>query len=288
MKREVPLAVLVAAGVLAAGCTGGGEHRKAASQSPRPTPTQAAPATVGPVTLPEDPAGLVTTIGRQIKAARAFHVQMTSMGEDGSSVRADGDVRTDTATPTAQLTISDEGRTHAVLLDGTVYVRNEGEEIEPGKPWARLARPDIGAARPTGTPEPQFSKQADDLQRTLKTLLDGVDEAFREITADTGLALVRNGSFTGKPVKEQVNGQEAQRYDGKTSTGALSGDPALKALDSGGVDTLPWSLWVDGKGLPQKFTVTMAGKARWEATYTRWGSPVTVQAPPANQVSGIQ
>ncbi|MFA1545092.1 hypothetical protein [Actinomadura chokoriensis] len=290
MKRAVPLAVLVAAGVLAAGCSGDAEPKAGTSPSrqaasPPPAP---APATVGAVTLPDDPAGLVTTVGRQIKAARSFHVQLVSTGTDGSAVRADGDVRTDTATPSALLKVSDGGTTHAVLLDGVIYVRNEGEEVEPGRPWARLARKDIGAVRPSGDPGPQISKQADDLEKTLRTLLDGVDEAFREITADTGLALVRSGSLTKKPVKDRVNGQDARRYDGTTASGAVGGDPALKALDSGGIDKLPWSLWVDDKGLPQKFTVSMAGKARLEATYTRWGTPVTIQAPPANQVAGIR
>jgi hypothetical protein len=283
MERRA--ATLLAVALLTvAGCSDG---KKEAATSPRATPSAPACVDVANVPLPSDAAGLVATIGRQVKAARTFHVELVSVGEDGSRLTAGGDARTDAPAPAARLTITDEGTTYAVLLDGVAYVRDQNAEVEPGRPWARLARSDLKAVAPSGTPDPRTGAQAADLRRMLGTLLDGVDRAFRQITADTGLAIVGAGAVSGKPADDPIDGRTAHRFTGATATNAVRGDDEITALGRAGVAELPWKLWVDDRGLPLRFTVSLGRRGSLTTTYARWGAPVTIEAPPSNQVASL-
>ncbi|MBG0813507.1 hypothetical protein [Planomonospora sp. ID82291] len=70
----------------------------------------------------------------------------------------------------------------------------------------------------------------------------------------------------------------------RTSIGA-------RPTDELGKSRFSWRLWLDGKGLPRRVTVSEALSAEEssmtstvETRYTGWGSKVTVTAPPADQV----
>jgi hypothetical protein len=188
-------------------------------------------------------------------------------------------VRTDGATPSAQLTVTQSGTTHAVVMNGVIYARAEGTEFEPGKPWCRLSRQEIEAA------------QLGPMARILTTIVDGVEKSMGEISTDTGLSLARNGKLTKDPVKEQLNGVTVHRYEGTTATSAMPGQEFQK-MNSGGLKQIPWTLWVDDKGLPHKYTVALlnkqSAKVTSTVTYSKWGAPVSIQLPPANQVATLQ
>jgi len=60
---------------------------------------------------------------------------------------------------------------------------------------------------------------------------------------------------------------------------------SLQALGKQGVTRISYQLWLDGQNLPAKVTTSFAGKVN-SIRYSRWGEPVEVSAPPADQLSG--
>jgi hypothetical protein len=58
----------------------------------------------------------------------------------------------------------------------------------------------------------------------------------------------------------------------------------LRALGKQGVTRISTSSGLDGQNLPAKITMSFAGKVN-SIRYSRWGQPVEVSAPPANQVT---
>lgn len=270
-----------------AACTGkdeGGSPPKAARTAPQPVPA----ARLAAVDLPVDPAALVDVITRQAGKAGTVRAEHTATSAEGGKKvvqKIHAQLRTGVRPPSAQMTIVDEdpsdpGTTEAVLLDGIIYTRVDGEEQAPGKPWARLSRQD--AKNPELKP----------FAALLTGLIDEVEQALSQMTADTGLALVRNGTFKGAPAQEALGGVQVRRYSGSTPAAKVAAsDPAYKALAKVGLKAVTWTLWVDGKGLPQKFQVqydtSQALRGAQTVTYSRWGEPVLIQAPPANKVHKI-
>ncbi|WP_433327516.1 hypothetical protein [Spirillospora sp. CA-294931] len=271
MKHVFSLVVLAS---LVVGCSDSKPTEKKAPVAKTSVPAPEQPVTIAPIKLPEEPAELVATIGRQVKVARSLHAQVVIAGGDSGKQEATADVRTDTPTPTGRITMTDpEGTTHAVLKDGFVYARDEGQEIEVGKPWMRISHQEIKNA------------DLDEGGKFLSTILSSVERYMGEISTDTGLALVKAGKATAKPVKEQFSGVQVTRYDGSTETSAMREEEYQK-MSSSGIKALAWQLWVDERGLPRRYSVTVGStKASTTATYSNWGIPVTVQAPPASQVA---
>lgn len=267
-----------------AGCTDDGSPSRPGSSTPS---ASSAARSLGPVTLPRQPGPMVDTITRQVRAAGTVHADVVVAAADGGAQisQLSADVRTDAEPPAARLTVVDQSTptpttTHALVTGGSVYTRVDGQEQEPGKPWARLSRDDL-KGRDLGA-----------AGRLIKLILDQTDAALREVTTDTGLALVRNGAFRGGPATETLAGRPVQRYQGATPTAAMAAtDPSYKAMATAGLKELPWTLWVDDRGLPARFLVTLTTRtgqrAQHTATYTSWGKPITIQLPPAGQVSTI-
>jgi hypothetical protein len=249
----------------------------------------AAPASVlKPVTLPDQPAALVDVISRQVKAARTLHARLivsATTGREQEQEKVTAQVRTDTPSPSAQMTIIESDKaepttTEAVVTDGVIYTRVEGVEQAPGKPWIRLSRQDLS--------NPQLGPFA----KVFATIYNETEKSLREVSADTGLALVRNGALTGTPGAETLDGTQVRRYTGTTKTATMTAsDPTFGQMAKNGLAELSWRLWVDDKGLPRKFEVTLltptGTRTLHTATYTRWGDPVLIKAPPAAQTATL-
>lgn len=270
---------LLVAGLAA--CSSGG----AAKPGKSVTASTSQPAvSIGTVSLPDQPGPLVDTIGRQVKTARTMHADVQVASADGGTrlEQLSADVRTDLDSPMAAITVHDgtQPTTYAVVTNGIVYSKTDGEEQEPGKPWAKLTRDDLPGLGDTAA------------GKLLKTILDQTDEALREVSGDTGLNLVRHGTFSGTATTEAVNGVQAHRYMGTTKTADMvSSDASYQQMVSAGLSKLSWTLWVDDRGLPAKFVVTLGTKdnkqAVHTASYTGWGKPVKIEIPAAGQVASV-
>ncbi|GAA2084968.1 hypothetical protein [Actinomadura alba] len=255
-------------------------------EGPRREPAVPA-AALKQVTLPDQPVALVDVISRQVKSARTLHahVVISAATSQKEQEKVTAQVRTDAPSPTAQMTIieSDKAKpttTEAVVTDGVIYTRVDGVEQAPGKPWIRLSRQDLS--------NPQLGPFA----RVFSTIYNETEKSLREVSADTGLALVRNGTLTRPVGTDAVNGVQVQHYTGTTKTAAMAAaDPSFDQMAKAGLPEVSWQLWVDDKGLPRKFEATLlspAGvKATHTASYERWGEPVLIKTPPATQVATL-
>lgn len=248
------------------------------------------PGTLVKVTLPDQPGPLVDAIAQRVRAARSVHAGVVVAAADGGSELSSmsGDVRTDSAKPMASLTLLDSSsptaktNMHAIVIDDSIYSRVDGQQDNPNKPWTRLSRQDLKSLS-----DPSLANAA----KLLTLILDQVDSALREVTADTGLNLVRNGTFDGPPATDTLDGTPMHRYQGTTQTATMAaGDPAYRQMNADGLKQLSWTLWADDYGLPRKFVVTLDShhqKAQHTAVYTAWGKPVTIEAPPKDKVTTI-
>jgi hypothetical protein len=284
------VAVVMALGLTLAGTAAcSGDENKARSGTGgtgAPAPVPAAKLTS--VTLPDQPGPLVDVVTRQVRRAgtvRAEYVSNSAGGSRAVKEKISAQLRTGVRPPSAQLTIvsddpADAATTEAVIVNGVIYTRVDGQEQAPGKPWARLSRQD--ARNPEIAP----------FHKMLSDLISEVEKSLAELSTDAGLMLVRNGTFKGAPAAETLQGVRVRRYSGATEPSNLSGaDPAVRALSELGLKQVAWVLWVDEKGLPRKFQVNYTTPQQMRAaqtvTYSRWGEPVLIQAPPANKVHTI-
>jgi hypothetical protein len=280
----VALALTVAG---TAACSGGGDEKtgpRPGRTDPRPVPA----AQLAAVTLPASPGPLVDVITRQVRAAgtvRAEHASTATEGSKRLEETISAQLRTGVRPPSAQMTIvdrdpADPSTTEAVVLGGVVYTRVDGEEQAPGKPWVRLSRQDAS--------DPELAPFA----KLLAGMVDEIEKSLAQLSTDTGLALVRSGTFSGPPATETLDGLRVRRYPGATPASKLSGtDTAFQALSKAGLKQITWTLWVDDKGLPRKFQAQYAGpkqlRGTQTVTYSRWGEPVLIQAPPENKVHRV-
>lgn len=100
---------------------------------------------------------------------------------------------------------------------------------------------------------------------------------------------------------EQHNGVQALHYSGTvapedvvkaTGTGLTQADlDSMRAtMQQAGVTKVSYELWVDGTGLPVEIKFSEdsnAGTISGDITYSDWGAPLSVTAPPADQTADI-
>ncbi len=171
------------------------------------------------------------------------------------------------------------GGTRVVLLDQTVYVQNAqlSQFLGTGKPWMKIT---LGqAANAAGF-------NADDLLKQFQQ-------------ADPGaLTKIVSGSTDVKKVgTEKIDGVETTHYQGTVDVkkAMTEYDPELRKTAeqlSNGSENLGFDVWVDGQDLPRKVVtkVTTSEAKQFNVTvvFRDYGKPVTVAAPPADQVGDIK
>ena len=110
--------------------------------------------------------------------------------------------------------------------------------------------------------------------------------------ADIGRQLekLRTAGTITSTSEDSLEGRPATRYTIEVDVTRLAdAEPdavlkaGLKSLRDKGITKLPYTLWVDRENLPLRINVD--GPASVTTTYTRWGEPVEVVAPPADQVT---
>jgi hypothetical protein len=272
---------------------GGGPTQSSAQPKQSASTGQTAPRQLPDVELPRDAAGLATVLGRQIQAAQSvrFSADTTTRSTAGKTatleltgvVRRPAGGQQGVATlRTAQTGGSNPGVTETVVVGDTVYTRVEGEEHAPGKPWLRISRQDLTAT--------DLGPTREGFEQVYNESMQAVQEA----TAGTDLAALAGGKVTKDPVEETLEGVTVRRYVGETGTAKMAdrtGDTQLRELAKAGVRTVPWTIWVDSKGLPRRFTMTMTipgtGTITSRASYSGWGEQLFVTAPPAAQVAAL-
>ena len=225
-------------------------------------------------------AALVQQIGESTAETNTAHLTMI-VEAGGNKIETEGDIefRSDNVAMTLAMSLPGQGEVSAVLVDGLMYL-DAGKELEPGKPWLKI------------------DPAADD---TISKSLGGMVEEMRK-NADpraTVETLKNAGSLTAE-VEAELNGERTTHYTilvDFEKVAAEQDDPELATtLDTLGVKEFPVELWTNEDGLPVRLkmeppmTDPNTGKpveAVIQADYTKWGEPVEIDAPRADQVAEL-
>jgi hypothetical protein len=260
------LPLLAAVAVVAAGCSGGTVDGTASSDpasSSSSAPTSAAP--------PTDAVGLASALQKGAQSIRSAHLtlQVTAAGQtidgQGDETLSGGTLQdldlTETVPPAGQIRI--------VMAAGKTYVQLPAQLNQSGKPWVLVS---------TTSSNPVVAQLATTLQQTQQSA--SLDQYTAFTRAASGLQVVG---------PEQVAGADATRYRLTVDVTRLPDTlPGREALLTAGLMSLPVDLWVDDQGRPVKVTENLSVQGQTVDTVVTIGNfdaPVTVTAPPADQVA---
>lgn len=149
-----------------------------------------------------------------------------------------------------------------VLVDKALYIKGAAMSAEPGKPWIKVDISD------PNNPVSQLFQATNPSNFT--AYLEGVT-SFED-----------NGP-------ESVNGVETRHYTVTVDTAKmLKANPAFKGQDVSSLGLpaeVTSEVYVDSNNLPIKMSVGMGSAGTFEASFSKYGEPADIEAPPANQVS---
>lgn len=236
----------------------------------------------------DQPASTVADLGAAVRhnatQHNSVHVTMAMSVPGVGSIDSTGDmVFRPSVAEHLTMVLPSVGDLEMVLVNGTMYVKLPAALSGAGKPWTRF---DLGGDNPL----------AQSLGATAN-LADQVDPAklIQQIAAAGTITKVTHDTVHGVPTTHY-----AITVDVAKLATSLSGNPAeqqaQRALADHGVRSVPFDVWVDGDNLPVRVVTHVAyaepatGQSEQVTVtidYTDWGKPVTVTAPPADQVGSL-
>ncbi|PSL06904.1 hypothetical protein CLV30_102293 [Haloactinopolyspora alba] len=165
-----------------------------------------------------------------------------------------------------------------VLLDEVVYL-NSSQEMVPGKPWVRI------------DPEQEQKGVAAFLRLMARQMIQSSDPTRTLGDYEKAARIV-----AAEP--ESVDGTETVRHDVEVDLKTLAdvvedGTDKLLIQTSVdmGVETVKYSMWVDGRDLPMKVeTESMSPQGEpvnSTLTYDGWGDPVEIETPPDAKTADV-
>lgn len=156
-----------------------------------------------------------------------------------------------------------------VLVDESLYVKlPEGQRPVEDKPWLRVPA------------------HGDDAVATrLGPLLDRL---VRSVDPATNLEVLRDTATVERLEAETVDGVTTTPYAFTLDVAAAGGDAtaAVRELANQGITRVGYTVWLDAEHLPRRFELTQAGRAGTitaSGTYSRWGQPVEINPPAAEE-----
>jgi hypothetical protein len=253
MRRS--LVVVLAAGVLLAGCTSSGGS---APSTPATESTSASSAAA---------AQLAGKVQQGVAGLRSAHLQVLA-GALGGNIA--GDVTFAKGETTASDVTIDQGNgpVEVITVKGTSYAKLPSSHNTSGKPWVQVK-----------------SDSSNEFVRALSGTLS-LTGAATSLGALTGLleTAVTSVKDTGQ---ENVTGVDAEHYglmiDPKKATGELA-----SVLSVAGSKPLPVDLWIDAQGRPVQIRIAVPfGQQSLPllVKVSKFNAPVHISAPPASQVS---
>lgn len=209
-----------------------------------------------------------TDAAKQAQTAK-FKSTATLFGDPVTSTGAErfGDTGTDATVTTTSPSF---GAIDLIVVDDVVYTKGI-EDGQPGKPWVK----DTEASK-------EIAKQVDEIDpRKILPLLSSVG--------------------TLKPAgQESVNGVATTHYSvpidlSKVAKLARQDLQTVEQAFAAGVRQIDLQVWVDAQKRLSRLTMSLEAQNPAKKTekiklsqtvdYTDWGAPVTIQAPPADQVA---
>ncbi|GMA30090.1 LppX_LprAFG lipoprotein [Litorihabitans aurantiacus] len=184
----------------------------------------------------------------------SFSMTMDLMGQQTTS---NGVLDYTTTPPSTEMTMDMMGQSLQMrMVDGVTYM-NMGEMTQ--NMWAEMDPAMAGAA----------GAQSSDPVAQMRLLADAI----------TGADLVG---------EEDVNGAPADRYSVTVDTTAMASGMGTDMGTAGLPDAITYDIWLDGEGRPVKTLMEMevGGQATsTEIVLSNFGDDVTIEAPPADQIT---
>lgn len=259
----LPALAVAACLALVAGCGGGDDAAEPSSSASSSSGSAAAEPTeeTAPAELTVDDFGDRVSEAFEEAGTVAFELDQTTAGQESSgSGQADltGDeLSSQVDLDTAQGTIS------VIATDGLFYLRSE--QLVPGGKWLEV------------------DPDADTGLGALIGQLGGSSDPAASIEVLRGATEV---TATGE---EEIDGTPTTAYrvvlPREAVADSLGADPQVEQLLP---ETLEYDVWVDADDLVRRVTSTVevqGASSTTTVTYTDYGQPVDVQAPPAAQVT---
>ena len=204
-----------------------------------------------------DPAEFAEQYQAAFEKETTAHMRMETAGS--ASFSAEGDIDYSTNPPAMTMTMTGPMAEEAIdirLVDGTFYMAMPGSK-------GKFYRFDLDD--PNNPLGPDFAKQLDPANAFAQ-----FEDAIKTVT------------FVGE---ESVDGEDMRRYtlvvDGTKITGAAGAQVPKGALPA----ELSYDAWFDGEGFFRKMTSDLGQAGTLTMTVDDWGKDVTVEAPPASQVT---
>jgi hypothetical protein len=255
--RRRPSLRLLAAGALLPLVLGGLAACQGADQAGSSSSSASSPA--GPLTAKT----LVPALKSAVQDKPSAHVRMALTG-NGQTLMAKGDIRF-TKDPAMSMTMSGpmlgQGAAEMRVLDGFVYMSIPS--LTPAGKFVKLDANDPNG--PMGSGIGDLAKQLDPTS------------AFDAFSAG-----LRKVDYLGK---QTVSGEELSHYRLTVDSKAVAKDEG-HPLPPNVPSTLHYDLWLDGQNLMRKLEFTLGKQASVTMTTSNWGEPVTVKAPPKNDIIG--
>jgi hypothetical protein len=215
----------------------------------------------GPAVLSKD--AFTSALTRAQAKAGSAHIdaKIKAAGQSGS-LSADVSGLADPSKVAMNLSLGLAGQhLQLVVLDKELYVKGSPVGTSPGKPWLKV---NAGAANP------------------LSKVFDSVNPA-NYIAFLNGITTYRNRGL------ETVDGVQTRHYTVTVDTAKmLARNPALRgqSISSLGLpNAMTSEVYVDSADRPVKLSVGLGSVASIEAHFSKYGQPVQISAPPADQVS---
>jgi hypothetical protein len=217
---------------------------------------------------------LSNLVGNSVEQATTVQVNMKNAAGTGTGTIKFGD-------PVAEkMTMSTSaGSEQVVLVNNVFYVQIPGMQDVTSKPWIKIDPND------TTNPANQL------FSALVNSIKENADPSQMIKNLEAG------GTLTGTDT-EQLNGQATTHYKITVDIDKMIAnqtDPTMKQMlgmaEQQGLRNYPVEVWLDGHGLPLQTTIDMPALSGAPGsggvstvTYTNWGTPVTISAPPDDQV----
>jgi hypothetical protein len=216
-------------------------------------------------------------------AATTAHYQM-DMSVAGVQIGGDGQLQLAGTNTKVQMNMSTPvGDIEAVIMGGTMYVKLPQSLMRTGKPWVKF---DANGTDPVSK---QLSALTSEEQQNL--------DPTKMLTMIAPFATI-----TGQR-QDTVSGASATEYTISVNTAKMVQSnlmtPQMRSLLNNSNVQLPanltYNVWLNSAELPVKFAfvepVNVPGGGAQTVTvsmtYTNWGQPVDIQAPPADQIGSL-
>lgn len=208
----------------------------------------------------------------QAGIATATSAKMTfSFDADATTIRGSGSETLADGKPTGidlTETVPGSGEIRVLQVGDLTYVQLPSSMNTSGKPWALV--------------------RASSSNPAVQAMASSIDSLSSSSSLDSIQQFVQGADSVVQQGTEDIDGQPATKYRVTIDVAKVSStNTSVAALKQFGIDTLPLDLYLDSKSRPLKMTMDFGAQghtAHMEYTVSDYDAPVTIQAPPADQV----